>query len=65
MRYIKHYFESIAGIEIYPIISLVLFMLFFVLLTIYVLRLKKEDVQRMANVPLDNDESHEPDSTHF
>ncbi len=56
MRYLKHYFESIAGIEIFPIISLLLFFLFFVGLLIYVMRLRKEDTRRMSMAPLEFDE---------
>ena len=53
MRYLKHYFEDIANIEIWPIISLLLFFFFFVSLTYYVFKMKKTHVKRMSAVPLD------------
>ncbi len=53
MRYLKHYFEDIAGIEIYPMISLLLFFFFFVSLSWYVFKMKKKHVQRMSSFPLD------------
>ena len=54
MRYLKHYFESIAGIDIYPIISLLIFFIFFVGLTFYVVYMRKPRVEYMRNRPLDD-----------
>ncbi|MDQ6529269.1 cbb3-type cytochrome c oxidase subunit 3 [Flavobacterium sp. LHD-85] len=50
---IKHNMETISGIEIYPIISLLIFFLFFVGLGIWVFSYKKEKIQEMSNIPLD------------
>lgn len=60
MRYIKHHLENIAGVEIYPIISLLIFFLFFVGLTWYVVRMKKSHVERMSQQPLDDNVPVEP-----
>jgi cytochrome c oxidase cbb3-type subunit IV len=57
MRYIKHFLEDTAGIEIYPMISLLIFFTFFVVLTLYVLRLRKTHTKYMAAQPLDLDPS--------
>jgi hypothetical protein len=46
--------ESIIGIEIYPIISLVLFFSFFVGLLIWVARTKKEYINHLENLPLED-----------
>jgi cytochrome c oxidase cbb3-type subunit 3 len=48
----RNYLETIAGIDIYPLISLIIFFVFFVSLLIYVVRLDKKTVERMANIPL-------------
>ena len=48
--------ESISGIEIWPVIALVIFFVFFVGMLIWVFRLKKEDVSAMANIPLEENE---------
>lgn len=53
----KNYLETIAGIEIYPIISLVIFFAFFVGLIIYVFKLDKSSIERMSNIPLLDDKS--------
>lgn len=49
----KHYFEQIIGIEIYPLISLFLFLLFFIGLLIWVFKADKKYISEMSNVPLD------------
>ena len=46
--------ESITGIEIYPIISLLIFFLFFVVLTWWVITAKKDYINKVSNMPLDN-----------
>lgn len=46
--------DSIEGIEVYPIISLMIFFIFFVLLFWWVFTAKKEYISRMSNLPLDN-----------
>jgi cytochrome c oxidase cbb3-type subunit 3 len=48
----RNYLETIAGIDIYPLISLIIFFVFFVSLLIYVIRLDKKTVERMADIPL-------------
>lgn len=59
MRYLKHYFEDIAGIEIYPLISLLIFFLFFVGLSWYVIRMGKAHVAYMSAQPLSEDPADE------
>lgn len=44
---------SISGIEIYPLISLSIFLGFFVLLVIYLSYKKKEYYDKMSAIPLD------------
>ena len=65
MRYIKHFFENISGIEIYPMISLLIFFLFFLALTFYVFKMRKSHAQYMAGRPLeleDQSSSNAPQS---
>lgn len=50
--------ETIQGIEIFPLISLVIFVGFFIGLLYYVIRLKRSDVNRYSNMPLEEDEPH-------
>ncbi len=46
--------ESIADIEIYPIISLLIFFIFFVALFWWVITAKKDYIKKVSNLPLDN-----------
>jgi len=50
---IKHNMETISGIEVYPIISLLIFFLFFVGLGVWVFSYRKEKIEEMSNIPLD------------
>lgn len=50
---IKHNMETISGVEIYPILSLLIFFLFFVGLGFWVFSYRKEKIQEMSNIPLD------------
>ena len=54
LKFVKHYMESISGIEIYPMISLLIFFVFFVILFWWVFTAKKEYIQKVSNLPFDN-----------
>jgi len=54
LKFVKNHMESITGIEIYPLISLVIFFTFFVLLFWWVITAKKNYIQTVSNLPLDN-----------
>lgn len=54
MKFIN-YLESITGIGIYPLTSLVIFFGFFVLVMLYVIRADKNHIQKMKNIPVNND----------
>jgi len=50
MKFIN-YLESIAGVGIFPLVSLCIFFLFFVILCIWALKVSKEHLDRMKNIP--------------
>jgi len=56
LKFIKHTMETIVGIEIFPIISFLIFFSFFIGLLIYVKRLSKSYVQSMGEIPFESDE---------
>ena len=58
MKLIKHNLETITGIEIYPLISFVIFFLFFTGLFIYVYRMDKSKIKEITNIPLDSKETN-------
>ena len=59
MKLVSHYFESIAGIEIYPIVSFLIFFVFFVAVTYLTIKMDKNVVSEMSNLPLENDHDSE------
>lgn len=56
MKFIN-YLQSIAGVSIFPMISLLLFFLFFIILGIVVMRMSKRHIQRLENLPLESSET--------
>lgn len=50
--------ETIQGIEIFPLIALVIFFGFFIGLIYYVVKLRKSDVKEWSEMPLEEDEEH-------
>jgi hypothetical protein len=63
----KNVLQSIAGIELYPIISFAIFFLFFLGLLVYVLVVNRQHISTMSQLPLRDDHtlpSHlEPDAS--
>jgi cbb3-type cytochrome oxidase subunit 3 len=53
LKYIKQYAATIKDIDIYPIFSLVVFVLFFIGVLYYVKTMDKGRVNTMKNMPLD------------
>ncbi|WP_303316097.1 CcoQ/FixQ family Cbb3-type cytochrome c oxidase assembly chaperone [Flavivirga abyssicola] len=54
LKFVKNHMESITGIEIYPMISLLIFFIFFVALFWWVITAKKDYIKTVSNIPLDN-----------
>jgi hypothetical protein len=51
----KNYLETISGVEIYPLTSLLIFFLFFTALAIWAFRANKQYIDEQKNLPLGND----------
>lgn len=50
----KDVLRAIAGIDTFPVVSLLLFVITFVLVLLWVLRMDRASVERMAALPLDS-----------
>jgi len=57
MKIVVNTLEQIAGVEIYPIISLLIFFVFFAIVTYLAITANKEYIDEMKNLPLDKDEN--------
>lgn len=55
LKFVKGHMESIAGVEIYPIISLLIFFIFFVLLFWWVFTASKDYIKNMEQIPLETE----------
>ncbi|MBL4939849.1 MAG: CcoQ/FixQ family Cbb3-type cytochrome c oxidase assembly chaperone [Lutibacter sp.] len=55
LKFIKHNLTSIEGVEIYPIISLLLFFLVFITMLVFVIKLPKKKIEEISQLPLDTD----------
>ncbi len=53
----KEILRNIEGIDSYPLVSLIVFIVFFVSLLIWVMTMKKSVVAEMSQLPLDSDKS--------
>ncbi len=54
MKFIN-YLEGITGISIYPMTSLLMFVVFFVLVALWVIRADNGLIDHMKNMPLEKD----------
>ena len=57
IRFVKHYFEGMTDVEIYPIVSLLLFFIVFITMLVHVLRIPKQSINEVSNLPLEEDKN--------
>ena len=62
MKIAIHTLNSIKGIEIYPIISLIIFFTFFVLVGYLVMQTPKSFNDEMSRFPLDDNDSYQDEN---
>ena len=55
LSYLKGHLTSIEGIEIFPLISFVIFFAFFIGLLYYVMTADKNKINEIKNIPLENE----------
>ena len=56
MRIVRQYLETIDGLNIFSIIGLLIFIVFFTLVVIHTLRIDKSDIEEFSHMPLDEDQ---------
>lgn len=56
LKFIRQYADKIEGIQIYPIISLLIFVLFFLAVLVYVRKMTPSSVDQLSQMPLDLEE---------
>ena len=55
LRFITGNLTTIDGVSIYPIISLLIFVLFFAMMIAYVVRMKKTEIIELGQIPFEDD----------
>ena len=60
---IKEIMNSVEGISIYPIISLIVFVLFFAVILIWMFKVDKNYIKKMENLPLEKEEENNFNNT--
>ena len=59
----KELLQSIDGVSIYPLISLVVFVIFFVVMLIWMIKVDKNYIKKMENLPFENEEENNFNNT--
>jgi cbb3-type cytochrome oxidase subunit 3 len=59
LKFIKGNLEKIDGVAIYPMISLLIFFVFFVVLFWWVFTAKKAHIEEVSNIPLNDNVMNE------
>jgi cytochrome c oxidase cbb3-type subunit IV len=56
MKIAKNILEGVEGLEFYPIVGMLIFLIFFIALIAWVISLKPEDVDTNSHLPLTDGE---------
>ena len=49
----SNYLKTIEGIGVYPLFSLLVFFIFFVVIIVWLFKVDKKYIEKMSNLPLD------------
>ncbi len=60
---IRNYLQSIEGVEIYPLFTLIVFVLFFIVMLVWMLRIDKNYIKEMEHLPLESENNRKLNST--
>jgi cbb3-type cytochrome oxidase subunit 3 len=58
-KFIQQYAEKMENIAVYPIISLLVFFIFFIVLLYLVIRMDKKSVQLLSNLPFNEEPTNQ------
>jgi Ca2+/Na+ antiporter len=60
---IKELLRSVEGVSVYPIISLIVFVLFFVIILVWMLKVDNNYIKKMENLPFEKEEENNFNNT--
>ena len=55
LKFIKHHLDTIDGIALYPVLSFVIFFLFFLAMLWWVLTVRRSHIEHMSALPISNE----------
>lgn len=56
LKFIKHNLETISGVEVYPIISLVLFFVVFISFFVWAMTYSKDKIKELSELPFKDEQ---------
>jgi cytochrome c oxidase cbb3-type subunit IV len=59
----KDILQSIEGVSVYPVFSMIVFVLFFAAIIIWLVRVDKNYIKKMENLPLEKEEKNNFNNT--
>ncbi|HEX5668718.1 MAG TPA: hypothetical protein VFX73_07930 [Chitinophagaceae bacterium] len=60
LKFIRNHADKIENINIFPMIGLMIFVVFFILMLVYVKKMSRDDLNELSNLPLDLQEPNQP-----
>ena len=62
LKFIKHNLEGIDGVEIYPLISMIIFFVVFITMFLVVLKFPKSSMDEISQLPLEKENNNKESS---
>jgi cbb3-type cytochrome oxidase subunit 3 len=56
MNIIKEYLADVKGVDIFAIVSMIIFILVFILMVAHTFSLRKADIKEFSNLPMEDEE---------
>lgn len=60
LKFVKHHLATIDNVDIYPIISLILFGTVFIIILFRTFMADRHVMEELSNIPLNDDDSSKP-----
>jgi flagellar biogenesis protein FliO len=60
LKFIRNHADKIENINIFPMIGLMIFVVFFILMLVYVKKMSRDELNELSNLPLDLQEPNQP-----
>lgn len=60
LKFIRNHADKIENINIFPMIGLMIFVVFFIMMLVYVRKMSRDDLNELSNLPLDLQEPNKP-----